>query len=61
MGLEQDVNKAVVIAGNMGRYQYILMTILCLIFYFDAFLLLGPSFYLMDPTFICDGSDNIVD
>ena len=37
------------------------MTILCLIFYFDAFLVLGPSFFFMDPTFICDGSDEVVD
>lgn len=49
------------VAGNKGRYQYVVMGILCMIFYFDAFLVLGPSFYFMDPTFICDGSDDVVD
>ncbi len=61
MSLEQDVNKALVVAGNQGRYQYVVMLLLCVIFYFDVFLFLGPSFYFMDPTFICDGSDEVVD
>jgi hypothetical protein len=49
MGFEDDVIKATAVAGNKNRYQLTLMIILCLIFYFDAFLLLGPSFYFMDP------------
>jgi hypothetical protein len=57
MSLEEDVNKALVVAGNQGRYQYVIMFLLCVIFYFDVFLFLGPSFYFMDPTFLCDGSD----
>lgn len=61
MALEDDVNKALEVAGNKGRYQFIVMFLLCVIFYFDVFLLLGPSFYFMDPTFICEGSDEIVD
>lgn len=32
----------------------------CVIFFFDLYLILGNSFYFMDPTFICDGSDDIV-
>lgn len=61
MALEDDVNKALVVAGNKSRYQFIVMFLLCVIFYFDVFLLLGPSFYFMDPTFTCAGSDEIVD
>ncbi len=61
MALEDDVNKALVVAGNKGRYQFIVMFLLCVIFYFDVFLLLGPSFYFMDPTFICEGSEEVVD
>lgn len=61
MSLEQDVNRALEIAGNKSRYQYAVIVLLCVIFCFDAFLLLGPSFYFMDPTFICDGSDEVVD
>lgn len=57
MSLEEDCNKALLIAGNKGRYQKLIMVLLCIIFYFDNFLILGPTFYLMDPTFICDGSD----
>jgi len=61
MSLEQDVNRALVVAGNKGRYQFIAVFLLCVIFYFDLFLLLGNSFYFMDPTFVCDGSDDVVD
>lgn len=57
MSLEADVGKALIVAGNRGTYQYVAMFLLCVIFYFDVFLFLGPSFYFMDPTFICDGSD----
>lgn len=57
MGYEEDVNKALVVAGNQNRYQYIMVALLCLLFYFDLFLILGPSFYMMDPNFVCDGSD----
>lgn len=61
MGLEQEVTKAIEVAGNKGRYQFIIVALLSLIFYFDAFALQGATFYFMDPTFICDGSDEIVD
>jgi hypothetical protein len=33
----------------------------CIIFFFDLYLILGNSFYFMDPTFKCDESDEIVD
>lgn len=56
MSLEQELTKALNIAGTKGRYQWMILIVMCVIFYFDVLLLLGPSFYFMDPTFICEGS-----
>jgi hypothetical protein len=39
----------------------IALTLLCIIFFFDVYLILGNSFYFMDPVFVCDGSDETVD
>lgn len=61
MGLEQEVNKAMEVAGNKNKYQIIVIVLLSLVFYFDAFILQGATFYFMDPTFVCDGSDDVVD
>ena len=61
MGLQQQVITALEAAGNKNRYQFIVVALLALIFYFDAFMLQGATFYFMDPTFICDGSDDVVD
>ena len=59
--LEKDLNKALVTAGNKDRYQFIIVSILCCIFFLNIFLIVGTSIYFMDPVFECEGSSKTVD
>ena len=47
--------------GNKGRYQYIVSVLLCFFFLMESYMLLGGTFYLMDPVFECKGEDDVVD
>lgn len=44
------------VVGNKGPYQYILIAILCFLFIQNSFMIVGNSFLLMDPVFVCDGT-----
>lgn len=59
--LEKDLGRALKSAGNRDRYQYIVIALLCIIFYLNIFLIVGPSIYFMDPVFRCEGSDRTFD
>ena len=47
--------------GGGGRYQRLLMIYMCLLFVDIAYLLLGPSYIYMNPTFRCQGIDKILE
>ena len=55
--LEKDLNRALKAAGNQDRYQYMVVSLLCVIFFLNIFLVAGSSIYYMDPVFSCAGSD----
>ena len=55
------IEEALAHVGNKNKYQYIISVLLCACFLVESFLLLGQSFYLMDPTFNCKGEPDIVD
>lgn len=54
--LEKDLNRAIATAGNKDLYQYIVVGILCCIFFLNIFLIVGTSIYFMDPVFHCANS-----
>jgi hypothetical protein len=39
--------------GNAGRYQKIVLVYLCIYWIGILYMLLGPSYIYMNPTFIC--------
>jgi len=59
--LEKDLGRALRSAGNNNKYQYIIIGLLCIIFYLNIFLTAGPSLYFMDPVFRCSGMEGIYD
>lgn len=59
--LERVLGRALKAAGNQDRYQFIVVSILCAVFFVNIFLIVGPSIYFMDPVFQCIGSDEIQD
>lgn len=48
-------------AGNRHKYQILLIVFLCFVWAENCFLVLGPSFYYMDPIFECDSEADYVD
>ena len=55
--LEKELARALKIAGNRDRYQFIIVSILCCTFFLNIFLIVGTSIYYMDPVFTCGNSD----
>lgn len=51
--LEKELGRALKAAGNRDRYQHIIIGLLCIIFFINIFLIVGPSIYFMDPVFRC--------
>lgn len=42
--------------GNQGRYQIFVLAYLCLFWLEVVYMLLGPSYIYMNPTFICQST-----
>ena len=61
MSLESKVRQALEKAGNEHFYQKMLLIWICLAWVIDTFLILGPSFYYMDPIFDCKSESGYVD
>jgi hypothetical protein len=59
--LEKELGRALKIAGNSNKYQLMVAIILCVIFFFNVFMIIGPSIYFMDPIFMCGDSDSTFD
>ena len=53
MGVEAKVEEALALAGNKHRYQKLIIIFLSLTWVINSFLVLGPSFYYMDPIWDC--------
>lgn len=59
--LEKELGRALKAAGNKDQYQYIVIGLLCVIFFINIFLIVGPSIYFMDPVFQCGSSKKSFD
>lgn len=55
-----DVPTALQKVGGHGRYQLFVMIFLCLFWIDISYMLLGPSYIFMNPTFHCSTLDGIV-
>jgi hypothetical protein len=53
--IESKIKEAIEKIGNANRYQFILITYLVLCFIFATYLLVGTSYFFMNPKFICNG------
>ena len=51
------MRKSLDIVGSKNKYQAIIIVLFSVLFCFQAFPLLGPSFYYMNPIFICKGEN----
>lgn len=61
MKAEESVLLALEKVGNKGKYQYMVSVLLCFFFLMESYMLLGGTFYMMDPVFNCKGEDDVVD
>ena len=58
---DETVEKALEIAGNKHKYQKIVIVFICIVWALNSFLVLGPSFYYMDPIFKCGTQEGTFD
>ena len=61
MNIENKFNLALEKAGNQHFYQKMLLIWICLAWAIDCFLVVGPSFYYMNPIFDCESENGYVD
>lgn len=55
-----DVQTALNEVGSRGRYQLFVVVFLCLLWVDICYMLLGPSYIFMNPTFICHSTGDRV-
>jgi hypothetical protein len=47
--------------GSAGKYQYLLLLYMCLFRIDLAYMLIGPSYIYINPTFRCEGYDKTLE